>query len=216
MGRLRSGPHLLEAFRAAAHREDQPLPAQARFRPRQAAEAPSPAHELSLGEPPCLVIRVSATVLATVVVVAVVVLVAAFLLGRNSVGHPQAEVKPAAGQAPAPDAAPTEAKRRASLPAAVPAASAGGAEAAQAAVYAVQVATYGPGKANVAEDVATFLRSRGFPEVEVRQADSQHRVLVGKFPASDDPVAGELLQLLKRERYGNSDFRSAYVVRLSE
>jgi len=215
MGKLRSGPHLLEAFRAGVHREGEPVPTQARFQARRAAEAPPPVREVSLGEPPCFVISVSATVLAALVVVGVVLLVGAFLLGRNSVGRSQAEVKGAAEQEGTREAPATEAERRASFPAAVPGQPAPGeAAGSQPAVFAVQVATYGPGKSSVAEDVATFLRSRSFSDVEVRQVDNQYRVLVGRFPAADDPLAGRLLQAVKQQRYGNSDFRSAYIVRV--
>jgi hypothetical protein len=148
-------------------------------------------------------------------VVAVVLLVGAFLLGRNSVGRTQVEVKAAAEREGAREAPATEAERRASLPAAVPGQPAPGEGAAsQPAVFSVQAAAYGPGKSNVAEDVATFLRSRGFPDVEVKQVDNQYRVLVGRFPARDDPLAGQLLQGVKQLRYGTSDFRSAYIVRV--
>jgi hypothetical protein len=84
----------------------------------------------------------------------------------------------------------------------------------QPATFAVQVAIYGPGKSNLAEDLATFLRSRGVPRVEVKQVENQYRVLAGLFPAADDPVAQQMLQNIKQLRYGNSDFRSAYIVRV--
>jgi hypothetical protein len=212
MGKVRSGSHLLEAFRAGERREGQPLLIQPPPRPAQVAAAPPPARELSLGDPACLVVRFSATVLATVVLVGVVLLVGAFLLGRASAGRAVAEVKATLAPAPA-----TQAERRAALPAAVLAqtpATPPEATSSQPAVFAVQVAVYGPGKANLAEDLATFLRSRGVPAVEVKPVDKQYYVLAGKFPAANDPVAQRLLQDIKQLRYENSDFRSAYVVRV--
>jgi hypothetical protein len=111
----------------------------------------------------------------------------------------------------------TEAERRAALPAAVSGqtpAKSSEAGASEPAVFAVQVAVYGPGKSNLAEDLAVFLGSRIRASVEVKQAENQYRVLVGRFPAADDPVALQALQAIKQLRYGNSDFRDALIVRI--
>ena len=217
MGKVRSGSHLLEAFRAGGRREGQPLPIQPPPRLAHAAAGAPPVRELSLGDPACLVVRFSATVLATVVLVSVVLVVGAFLLGRGSAGRPAGEVKGTAPAKAARETPVTEAERRATLPPAVPSqtpATPPEAGASQAAVFAVQVAVYGPGKANLSEDLRVFLQSRIRASVEVKQAENQYRVLVGRFRAADDPVALQALQTIKQLRYGNSDFRDALIVRV--
>jgi hypothetical protein len=152
-----------------------------------------------------------------VVLIGVGLLVGSFVLGRSSAGRPVAEAKATTGRQAAPQTPATEAARRAGLPPApaaqAPSPAPAGA-ASQPATFSVQVAIYGPGKENLAEDLATFLRSRGFPDVEVKQVENQYRVLAGRFPAADDPVAERLLQAIKQQHYGNSDFRSAYIVRV--
>ena len=221
MGKVRRGPHLLEAFRAAEVGEAEqgvvaPPQVQTDRRPARGAAGP---WELALGESPCLVVRASAGTLAAVLVAGLAVVVIVFLLGRVS-GGPEdvgsGEATPTGEQAPAAEArAPTTESRRAALPAAVTAAQAptgpARAPAAQVPVYTVQVAIYGSGHPNRAEDLKTFLLSKGIPDVEVVQVGNQYRVCVGRFPSADDEAAK---LALKRVRELGPDLGSAYVNRL--
>jgi len=145
-----------------------------------------------------------------------------FALGRVTGGGTPPEV--AAGrpeELPGVTTPATVEDRRAALPPAVPSepepTAPSQAEALPPPSYAVQVASYDPGKVNLAEDLATFLRSKGFPDVAVlQQADGKFRVCAGRFPSKDDPVANQYLQAIKRLHYPNSDFTSAYVVKLPQ
>ncbi len=210
MGKLRRAPHLLEAFRAAEMGEGEqglrPRPPMEADRP--SAGTPAGPRQVTLGEFPCLIVRISARMLAVVVVGVLVLAVVAFVLGRVSGGAKK--VGPAAGAR----AATTE-SRRAALPEAVPPGRApttpSKPEVAQAAVYTVQVATYGAGKVGAAEELKSRLLSEGIPDVMVVRIGNQYRVCVGRFPTADNAVA-ELA--LKRVRELSPDFRTAYINRL--
>lgn len=228
MGKVRRSPHLLEAFHAARMGEGQEMGpgVPSRVGPEGASGRSVPL-EVTLGEPAYMVLRLSAGVLVGAAVAAVVLLVGAFTIGRLTAGA--AGAKPAAGVPPAkpaaaaaPAAAPRSGSRRASLPPAVsprPSGSAAGTGSTAAAgppgtptpVYTVQVAVYGSGKVAQAEELKTFLLSKGIPDVMVIQVGNQYRVCVGRFPRADDEGAQ---LILKRVKELSPEFRSAFVNRL--
>jgi len=174
---------------------------------------PAGPREVALGEHPCLVLRVSAGVLAAVALVAMALAVALFALGRASAGGKESRVA-ARPEGAAPEVPPpSPGERRASLPAAVTPERETAAPSPKPVtpVYTVQVATYGSGKASMAEELKTLLLSKGIPDVTVIQVGNQYRVCVGRFPSPD----AEAVKLaLERVQALGPDFRTAFVNRL--
>lgn len=220
MGKLRRAPHLLEAFRAAEMGEGEqglrPRPRPPMEADRPSAGAPAGPRQVTLGEFPCLIVRISARMVAVVVVGVLVLAVVAFVLGRVSGGAKKVAPAVASEQEPAAGAgAPTTESRRAALPEAVPPGPApttpSKPEVAQAAVFTVQVATYGAGKVGAAEELKSRLLSEGIPDVMVVRIGNQYRVCVGRFPTADNAVAK---LALKRVRELSPDFRTAYINQL--
>ena len=221
MGKMRGGPHLLEAFRSSAMGGAERLPSAPTQRPSPRPTTPeAPPREVTLGEHACLVLRLSAGVLAALVLVVLALGVVLFAVGRLSVRLKPAELleEPKTALPLAPSPAPGD--RRAALPPAVPPSGEVGGPAPEVGavppVYSIRVSTYGAGKGNLAEEFATFLRSQGFPDVEVRLLDKEYRVYVGRFPRQDDPVAQRLLEQVKRLHYSSSDLSSARVTTLPQ
>lgn len=221
MGKVRRSPHLLEAFHAARMGEgpDAGPAVHPGVRPPEAGGAGEGPLEVTLGESACLVLRFSAGVLAAVVLVGLALVLGAFLLGRLTAGgEPRGTAAPTRPAARSATPAPGSRSRRAALPSAVsPKTSrpAGGetqpATAAATPVYTVQVAVYGSGKVAQAEELKTFLLSKGIPDVTVVQIGNQYRVCVGRFPSADD----EGVKLaLRRVRELGPEFRTAFVNRL--
>ena len=216
MGKVRRNP-LLEAFRAAEVGDrDQSAPAHVQAGDRRGPSGPAAPSEVTLGDTPFLVVRLSVGALVALVAGVVALVAVAFLLGQAYGGAEQAEPAQGHPQAPAAEVPPpTPVRRRAALPAAVaPGLAPTGARKAEgtpSSVYTVQVAIYGSGNVSRAEELKTSLLSRGIPDVEVMAIGSQHRVCVGRFPSAEDEAAKYALE---RVQALSPEFSSAFINRL--